>query len=82
MKMRRVIALVFVAAALIGHEGLAQQPATVSRSGFLGPTSAPPPAVSQVDVFRKALTDLGYIEGRDVIIEARWPEGEGIARFL
>ena len=79
--MRKVIALVFVAAALIGHEGLAQQPAKVSRIGFLGPTSAPPPAVSQVDVFRKALTDLGYIEGRDVIIEARWPEGEGLDRL-
>jgi putative ABC transport system substrate-binding protein len=79
--MRRVIALVFVAVALIGHEGLAQQPAKVSRIGFLGPTSAPPPAVSQVDVFRKALTDLGYIEGRDVVIEARWPEGEGLDRL-
>ncbi len=74
--MRRIIALIFVAVALFGHESLAQEPAKVSRIGFLGPTSAPPPAVSQVDVFRKALADFGYVDGRNIIIEARWPEGE------
>jgi len=79
--MRRVIALIFAAAALIGHEGFAQQPAKVSRIGFLGPTSAPPPAVSQVEVFRTALADLGYADGRNVIIEARWPEGEQLDRL-
>ena len=79
--MRRVIALIFVATALIGHEGLAQQPAKVSRIGFLGPMSAPPPAISQVEVFRKALADLGYADGRNIIVEARWPEGEQLDRL-
>jgi putative ABC transport system substrate-binding protein len=81
LEMRRVIALIFVATALIGHEGLAQQPAKVSRIGFLGPMSAPPPAISQVEVFRKALADLGYTDGRNIIIEARWPEGEQLDRL-
>ena len=79
--MRSVIALILVVVALIGHEALAQQPAKVFRIGFLGPTSAAPPAISQVDVFRKALTDLGYDEGRDIIIEARWPDGEQLDRL-
>ena len=40
-----------------------------SGFGFLGPTS-------QLDVFRKALADLGYAEGRNIVIDARWPDGE------
>ena len=79
--MGKVIALIFVAVALLGHHGLAQQPAKVSQIGFLGPTSSPPPAVSQLDVFRKALADLRYAEGRDITIEARWPEGEQLDRL-
>src|SRR4051812_8361176 len=79
--MRGAIAFALVVAALTGHEALAQQPAKVFRIGFLGPTSAPPPAVSQVEVFRKALADLGYTDGRNIIIEARWPEGEQLDRL-
>ena len=28
-----------------------------------------------VDTFRKALSDLGYVEGRDIVYEYRWAEG-------
>ena len=75
--MRKLIGLAFIiaAAALVGLAS-AQQPIKTPLVAFLGPTSAPPPATSQLDVFRKALTDLGYVEGRDVMITARWPEGD------
>jgi putative tryptophan/tyrosine transport system substrate-binding protein len=49
-----------------------QQSARIARIGFLHPGT--PPNAS-ADVFRNALQDLGYIEGRDVTIEFRWAEG-------
>jgi putative ABC transport system substrate-binding protein len=76
--MHKLIGLILIvaAAAFVSPSGFAQQSAKVARIGFLGPTSAPPPAASQLDVFRKALADVGYVEGRNIIIEGRWPEGE------
>ena len=47
----------------------AQQPVKTYRVGFLGPPSA-------VDVLRVALSDLGYPEGRNLVIDAKWPDGE------
>ena len=69
--MLRVIGacLVAVSVVLFGATSFAQQPVKTSRIGFLGPTS-------QLDVFRKALADLGYAEGRNIVIDARWPDGE------
>jgi putative ABC transport system substrate-binding protein len=37
------------------------------RIGFLGSDRL-------LEVFRTALADLGYVEGRDITIESRWPE--------
>jgi hypothetical protein len=28
-----------------------------------------------VEVFRQALTELGYVEGQTIVLEARWAEG-------
>jgi ABC-type uncharacterized transport system substrate-binding protein len=68
-----VVAIVAALAMGLGSADLAaQQPARISRIGFLHPGT--PPNAS-ADVFRNALTDLGYVEGRDVTIEFRWAEG-------
>jgi len=42
------------------------------RLGWLGNFSATAPVV---DGFRQGLRDLGYAEGRNIVIEARWAEG-------
>ena len=42
--------------------------------GFLSGRS-PGEAASAVDAFLQGLGDLGYVEGRNVIIEYRWAEG-------
>jgi hypothetical protein len=49
------------------------QRAKVARIGFLGvaPASA---WADQVEAFKAGLHDLGYIEGRNIVIEQRWAE--------
>jgi putative ABC transport system substrate-binding protein len=57
--------------ALVG----AQQAGKVYRIGFLsGGYSSPSPAV---EAFRQGLRDLGYIEGKNLVIEYRYTESQG-----
>ena len=53
----------------------AQQTGNVYRIGFLGNSTAALEA-NLVGPFREGLRDLGYIEGRNVLIEYRWAEGK------
>jgi len=53
----------------------AQQTGTVYRIGFLGNSTAALEA-NLVGPFREGLRDLGYDEGRNVLIEYRWAEGK------
>ncbi|MDP2639522.1 MAG: ABC transporter substrate-binding protein, partial [Betaproteobacteria bacterium] len=52
-----------------------QQPARIPRIGFLGNSTAALEA-NLVGPFREGLRDLGYVEGRSVLIEYRWAEGK------
>ena len=51
----------------------AQQPAKVPRIGFLrfGPASA---NAGRVEALRAGLRQLGYVEGKNIVIEFRWAE--------
>jgi putative ABC transport system substrate-binding protein len=53
----------------------AQQLAKVPRIGFLGNSTAALEA-NLVGPFRDGLRDLGYVEGRNIVIEYRWADGK------
>jgi hypothetical protein len=50
----------------------AQQAAKVARIGYLATNQAASPHLPEA--FRQGLRDLGYVEGRDVVIEYRYAE--------
>ncbi len=54
----------------------AQQSAKIPRVGYL-PSASPPPGTpyAHLQGLQKGLGDLGYVEGRNIIIESRWTEG-------
>jgi putative tryptophan/tyrosine transport system substrate-binding protein len=51
-----------------------QQPAKVVLIGFLGPNSAASSA-GRMEALRAGLRELGYVEGKNLIIESRWADG-------
>src|SRR5919106_4008769 len=53
----------------------AQQRGKLARIGFLG-NSTPALEANLVGPFREGLHDLGYDEGRNLVIEYRWAEGQ------
>ena len=53
----------------------AQQPGKVYRVGFLGNSTAALEG-NLVGPVREGLRDLGYIEGRNILIEYRWADGK------
>jgi putative ABC transport system substrate-binding protein len=75
MERRHFITLVggiAVAGPLVLH---AQPPGRMARIGFLGSASGTGSAKS-VEALRAGLRDLGYAEGRNLVIEFRWAEGK------
>ena len=72
MNSRRKLLIALSAGTLLPHWAAAQ-PAGVLRIGWLSPDkSAESPFF---DAFRGGMRDLGYVEGRNLVIEARYGEG-------
>jgi putative ABC transport system substrate-binding protein len=74
MKRREFITLVGGAAFARPFAGRAQQLGKVARIGFLGNSTAALEA-NLVGPFRDRLRELGYEEGRNIVIEYRWADG-------
>jgi len=76
MKKARVLSILFVvlplAVAVIAD---AQQAKKVPRIGFLG-AAYPSTNAARIEAFRQGLRALGYVEGKNIIIEWRWAEGK------
>ena len=70
-----VVIIVCLAFASLAAEGQPER-----RIAFLGPRT-PSETVRVLDAFRQGLSDLGWIEGRNITIEYRFAEAmsEGVA---
>ena len=54
----------------------AQQPSKIPRIGYLTAGGDPRTPGPEVEVFRQGLRDLGYLEGKNIVIEYRGAEGK------
>ena len=54
----------------------AQQVGKIPRIGYLSPGSASPGPLAYHDEFQRGLRELGYVEGRNIVIEYRFAEGK------
>jgi ABC-type uncharacterized transport system substrate-binding protein len=66
------IALTFVFGVAVAQ---AQQPSKIIRLGYLAVTS-PSTEKSRVAAFRQGVRELGYVEGKNIVIEWRYAEGK------
>jgi putative tryptophan/tyrosine transport system substrate-binding protein len=59
----------------IVHPVEAQQPKKVPRIGFIA-TASPSTISARIEAFRQGLRELGYVEGKSIVIEWRSAEGK------
>src|SRR3954471_14507682 len=50
----------------------AQQPGKVARIGYLSPAGL----MTRDEAFRQRLKELGYVDGKNIIVESRFAEGK------
>ena len=75
--MKNIFSLIAVIVVLVGCGAIAeaQQPKKVPRIGFLG-ANFPSTNPARYEAFRQGLRELGYVEGKNIVIEWRWAEGK------
>src|SRR5262247_3532760 len=66
-----LVAIVLLALGVIAE---AQQPAKIPRIGFLPGSSDANNARPRIQSFRGGLRDLGYVEGKNILVEDRYIE--------
>ncbi len=73
--MRKTLTLLFIVVALGAGATIAetQQPKKVPRIGFLLATSLSVES-ARIEAFRQGLRELGYVEGKNIVIEWRYAE--------
>ena len=72
---RRRFVWTFLATALVVPPAHAQEPGKVPRIGVLGPRTRAD-AARYTDAFVEGLRDLGWVEGRNIVLEYRYAEGD------
>jgi putative ABC transport system substrate-binding protein len=67
-------AIVVILVLLSAYFAEAQQSTRIPRIGYLQISTSPNPA--RIEAFRQGLRELGYVEGKNIIIEYRSSEGK------
>ncbi len=66
---------IFVILTMGGAVAEAQKPTKVPRIGYLAAVS-PSTIAARIEAFRQGLRDLGYVDGKNIVIEYRFAEGK------
>jgi putative ABC transport system substrate-binding protein len=74
MDRREFVAALVVGAVLVPRSAGAQRARSMHRIGWLSPASAAE-GLPSLEALRAGLRELGYIEGQNIAIEARWADG-------
>ena len=76
--MKHIATLVAIILALVGCGAVvaAQQPAKIPRIGYVTAIGDPKTRGPQVEAFRQGLRDLGYLDGKNIVVEYRSTEGK------
>src|SRR6266481_2028483 len=73
---RKAIVVLLVGLALASvHLAEAQEPKKVPRIGYLSGTSSSFSS-ARIDALRQGLNELGYFEGKNIVIEYRYADGK------
>jgi ABC-type uncharacterized transport system substrate-binding protein len=75
MKVKILVLTGFLILASLDLSEAQQVANTVARIGFIFSTGAPESPQPWFDAFRLGLRDLGYVEGKNVLIERRYAQG-------
>jgi putative tryptophan/tyrosine transport system substrate-binding protein len=71
-KLLWLLTVLFIASS---HLAEAQQPAKIPRIGYVSGAGNPTNPGPQTEAFRQGLRDLSYIEGKNILVEYRYVEG-------
>jgi putative tryptophan/tyrosine transport system substrate-binding protein len=75
--MNRKITVLTLCAMLLAlcPSAAAQQPTKTPRIGYIA-TAFPSSTPARIEAFRQGLRELGYVEGKNIVIESRYAEGK------
>jgi putative tryptophan/tyrosine transport system substrate-binding protein len=75
--MKKKIVVLTLCAMLLALSGSAeaQQPTKIPQIGYLG-SNSPSTNRARIEAFRHGLRELGYVEGKNIVIEWRYAEGK------
>ena len=68
---RRKVVFTLLASVITPLPSFAQQPSRISKIGILGAGSHAA-NVTRIEAFRQGIRELGYVEGKNIILEQRW----------
>src|SRR5881409_1443425 len=71
------LAVVLAVSIFVGPVAAEAQAGEVARVGYINPGyPSDPVRLRRFEAFRQGLRELGYVEGRNIALEARWAEGK------
>ena len=75
MRLIRLVVALMLGITIAPFHGEGQQPAKAVRIGYLSPLSISADSV-YTEAFRQGLRELGYVEGKDFVLEPRYADGK------